>query len=93
MGRIILEHDRWVVLAAVLSLLELKEAYSLYKEPGKQHRGGRFLLIVSYSLCAVVLPVIVVCDGEILIFALIYFSNKVIRFLALRLTKTGGHNK
>ena len=87
MARIILENDLWILVAVGLSLLELQEGYRLCKEQkwvNRQQRWKKIFLIGSYALCIVALLIIVVCNGTILAFTLIYFLNKVVRTLILR---------
>ena len=89
MARVLLEKDLWILVAAGLSLLELQEGYRRYKEyncGNRRQYKGKFFLIGSYALCTVALLIIVVCNGTILAFTLIYFLNKVVRTLFLRRT-------
>ena len=82
MGAFILENDRWILLAAILSFLELKEAYRIFKyDMNDENCRVNKVLICSYSLCAVALPIIIVCHGTILTFSLIYFLNQGFRCL------------
>lgn len=83
---LILVNDRWVLLVMCLSILDLRSAYRIYKKIEGTHFGlVEIYLICSYLLCAAMLPIVVLCNINILTFSTIYFLNEFVRYCILKL--------